>query len=329
MPPPGARALASLRLEREEMQELMRPVRVQRTEDNNRHVAQTCQETSGPAADAEEPSAADEDEPTPETCTHAMLCTGAALSRNVAGPQLLAPAPASGTFVFTGASSAESRAAGHCFQPPSGIDVSKVQLREENQSLNEENRNLRSEIEDLKKELSYFAEERHKEHEKLKERVRAEYRELLQAEQATTGAAVQLGQSVEDKKRILEELDVSGFSESDIHTMFEDLKLLTDRLQKKSLRLRAEKAVAETMKSTLCPISLELMRNPVQCADGCTYSRQEIHRWLMKSDRSPVTNLVLPNLTLIPNHFAKMVIEDIVSKKMEEMKIEEAAVSEL
>lgn len=41
------------------------------------------------------------------------------------------------------------------------------------------------------------------------------------------------------------------------------------------------------------PISQELMSDPVITADGHTYERAGIERWLAEHDTSPLTNIVL------------------------------------
>ncbi|XP_078447159.1 U-box domain-containing protein 25-like [Wolffia australiana] len=51
-----------------------------------------------------------------------------------------------------------------------------------------------------------------------------------------------------------------------------------------------------------CPISLELMRDPVTVATGQTYDRASIESWLAAGNRTcPVTRSPLPELSLIPN----------------------------
>ncbi|XP_018719070.2 E3 ubiquitin-protein ligase PUB24-like [Eucalyptus grandis] len=58
----------------------------------------------------------------------------------------------------------------------------------------------------------------------------------------------------------------------------------------------------------LCPISLQLMRDPVTTVTGITYERESIEKWLSKSSSSglatcPVTNQPLPRDSgLTPNH---------------------------
>ena len=52
----------------------------------------------------------------------------------------------------------------------------------------------------------------------------------------------------------------------------------------------------------LCPITYELMEDPVVCADGHTYERAAVTEWLATHDRSPKCNTVLEHKFLIPNH---------------------------
>ena len=51
----------------------------------------------------------------------------------------------------------------------------------------------------------------------------------------------------------------------------------------------------------LCPISYEVMTDPVILEDGHTYDRTSIEAWLARSDMSPMTNQYLRNKTLNPN----------------------------
>ena len=61
----------------------------------------------------------------------------------------------------------------------------------------------------------------------------------------------------------------------------------------------------------ICPISQAAMIDPVVAADGHSYERERIERWLtIYSNKSPMTNLVLQNTVLIPNHALRQEIED-------------------
>ena len=67
-----------------------------------------------------------------------------------------------------------------------------------------------------------------------------------------------------------------------------------------------------TLKNDLrCPISLEVMRDPVIAADGHSYEREAITRWLGAHRTSPLTGRPLANTSLVPNHRLRSVIQDL------------------
>ncbi|PKA58335.1 E3 ubiquitin-protein ligase PUB23 [Apostasia shenzhenica] len=61
----------------------------------------------------------------------------------------------------------------------------------------------------------------------------------------------------------------------------------------------------------LCPISLQMMRDPVTLPTGITYDRESIERWISsgKSATCPATNQPLPSLDLTPNHTLRRLIQ--------------------
>lgn len=61
-----------------------------------------------------------------------------------------------------------------------------------------------------------------------------------------------------------------------------------------------------------CPIHQELMVDPVIAADGHTYDRSSISRWLSDHDSSPKTGQALPSLQLVQNHNLKRLISDLI-----------------
>ncbi|XP_008809455.2 U-box domain-containing protein 52-like isoform X1 [Phoenix dactylifera] len=60
----------------------------------------------------------------------------------------------------------------------------------------------------------------------------------------------------------------------------------------------------------ICPILQEVMNDPCVASDGYTYDRKAIEIWLGMNDKSPMTNLQLPNKNLIPNHSLRSAIMD-------------------
>lgn len=60
-----------------------------------------------------------------------------------------------------------------------------------------------------------------------------------------------------------------------------------------------------------CPISLELMSDPVTISTGQTYDRNSIESWIaMGNTTCPVTRLALSDFTLIPNHTLRRLIQE-------------------
>jgi tetratricopeptide (TPR) repeat protein len=59
-----------------------------------------------------------------------------------------------------------------------------------------------------------------------------------------------------------------------------------------------------------CPITMEVMRDPVVAEDGHSYERLAIELWLVTNHHtSPLTNQPLRNLQLVPNHTLKKCIQ--------------------
>ncbi|CAA7016151.1 unnamed protein product [Microthlaspi erraticum] len=60
----------------------------------------------------------------------------------------------------------------------------------------------------------------------------------------------------------------------------------------------------------ICPISLEIMQDPVTAVSGITYDRQSIVKWLKKVPSCPVTKQSLPlDSELTPNHMLRRLIQ--------------------
>ncbi|XP_019145869.1 WD repeat, SAM and U-box domain-containing protein 1 isoform X2 [Corvus cornix cornix] len=58
----------------------------------------------------------------------------------------------------------------------------------------------------------------------------------------------------------------------------------------------------------LCPITRELMNDPVIATDGYSYEREAMENWISNRRSSPMTNLPLHSLMLTPNRTLKMAI---------------------
>ncbi|KAL2088051.1 hypothetical protein ACEWY4_016879 [Coilia grayii] len=92
-----------------------------------------------------------------------------------------------------------------------------------------------------------------------------------------------------------------------------DLKIesvgLRGKLIRKIEELKMESMCTGVPDEYLCPITHELMRDPVIAADGYSYECEAIQSWIRTKNRSsPMTNLPLQTTLLTPNHTLKMAI---------------------
>lgn len=101
-----------------------------------------------------------------------------------------------------------------------------------------------------------------------------------------------------------------------------------ERIQAALIEMLTLNAVAKHA-SFLCPISLEVMRNPYFAADGHSYEHKHILKWLnhLRSEardlRSPKTNEVLSHGELTPNHNLRgMILEALEEARREIEKTE-------
>eukprot|EP00599_Poterioochromonas_sp_BG-1_P009343 CAMPEP_0173153116 /NCGR_PEP_ID=MMETSP1105-20130129/12655_1 /TAXON_ID=2985 /ORGANISM="Ochromonas sp., Strain BG-1" /LENGTH=701 /DNA_ID=CAMNT_0014068963 /DNA_START=83 /DNA_END=2188 /DNA_ORIENTATION=- len=110
---------------------------------------------------------------------------------------------------------------------------------------------------------------------------------------------------------IVDEIDNEGrlFRPSDtIPTVHEELEL-------------EEEELLNLPKDCYCPITHKVMIDPMICADGHTYERRAIEEWFRQGhDTSPLTNLPLPSLMLLPNHSLKNLITTLKVSALEETK---------
>ena len=83
------------------------------------------------------------------------------------------------------------------------------------------------------------------------------------------------------------------------------------------------KIKADVPNDFLCSITNEIMEDPVATCDGYSYERSSITRWFTQRRSNPITNQLLANTNLIPNHTLSGVIidlkEELYKKKMLEL----------
>ena len=106
--------------------------------------------------------------------------------------------------------------------------------------------------------------------------------------------------SLEESNNIRQMVAVGDSSDSEI------VGKNLEQLRQDSIKLKALEKVARC--DFLCPISYEIMKDPVVANDGYTYDRCNIEQWWLKSNLSPMTGLPIDSKALIPNHTLKAIV---------------------
>ncbi|XP_017918909.1 PREDICTED: WD repeat, SAM and U-box domain-containing protein 1 isoform X3 [Capra hircus] len=98
-------------------------------------------------------------------------------------------------------------------------------------------------------------------------------------------------------------------------SLADDLKIESLGLRSKvlrkieELRTKVKTLSSEIPDEFICPITRELMKDPVIASDGYSYEKEAMENWISKKKRtSPMTNLVLSSMILTPNRTLKMAI---------------------
>jgi len=88
-------------------------------------------------------------------------------------------------------------------------------------------------------------------------------------------------------------------------------RLKSEALMALELINEEQKARAQEMPDEyLCPITQDVMEDPVIAMDGHTYERKAIEEWLLTRDTSPMTNMTLPSKMLVPNLAVRSMIAE-------------------
>ena len=92
---------------------------------------------------------------------------------------------------------------------------------------------------------------------------------------------------------------------ADLHSRL--LALYWGALRKGNVALR------QVPEAFVCPITGDVIRDPVMLCDGHSYERQAIETWLQQAQRSPMTNEELESRTVVRNHALRAAIESLVA----------------
>ena len=91
-------------------------------------------------------------------------------------------------------------------------------------------------------------------------------------------------------------------------------KLYNNRNQPKLLNYFQDSPLFLVPEYFMCPLTRDVMRDPVMTLNGQTYERVSIAKWFRHHSTDPLTNIVVAN-TLIPNRSLKEAIEEFTSNE--------------
>ncbi len=91
---------------------------------------------------------------------------------------------------------------------------------------------------------------------------------------------------------------------------------------------------ATTQQDLICPISLNIIRDPVKCSDGHTYDRKFMEKWAQENETSPkIKNFLkfdqqgdVKKVWCLPNTEMQKKITEFKKKKAEEQDISKQSV---
>jgi hypothetical protein len=113
--------------------------------------------------------------------------------------------------------------------------------------------------------------------------------------------------------------DLKTVSKADVEAVAADFhKLFLEDYDESAVKQREEYAELrkqkgdEIPKEFLCPITNEIIFDPVITSDGITFEKKAIELWLEKHDYSPVTGKVLESKICLSNFALKQLIRDYV-----------------
>jgi len=139
------------------------------------------------------------------------------------------------------------------------------------------------------------------------------------AEDEVARVLAKLSQSAEEVQQLYDQLYASQGVETDIRrenaALKEELKTMkealpdVEQMQGELKRLRG--IVDELKHDCLCPIRQSPMICPVVAADGHSYDRKAIERWVVAHGTSPMTNMALPNGVFVPNILASKFVSSL------------------
>ena len=124
--------------------------------------------------------------------------------------------------------------------------------------------------------------------------------------------------------KALEEHATAAKKEAELKAVNADMLAVAVRKEHDSQRMEEQRKQIEQLKDVIakrkkpvqivCPISHDVMLDPVVAADGHTYERAQIEMWLTDHTTSPMTGADLEHTTLTVNIIARGMVQDFIDE---------------
>ena len=119
---------------------------------------------------------------------------------------------------------------------------------------------------------------------------------------------------------------VASCTDDDLKSLKEELEDASRKVKREILRRQIKESFAEKGRDNnphghfICPISLVVMEDPVFAADGQTYDRKPLEKWINGQTRftSPLSGIMINANPILPNHNLKSQIESALDQAVEE-----------
>ena len=100
---------------------------------------------------------------------------------------------------------------------------------------------------------------------------------------------------------------------------------MTREAQQQRQKQRVAEVEEGIASSLICPITQELMTDPVFTMDGQMYERIAIEAWLKTHDTAPATGKRLPSKKLVDNLSARGMVRELLERQPKLGAVDEAA----
>ena len=142
-----------------------------------------------------------------------------------------------------------------------------------------------------------------------KARIEAEARAKSQAEAAAKAKAEEKTRLAAEKAKA--EAEAKTKAEENARLAAEKAKAEAAEQAKADLVAHARQAIPNDFQ---CPITTQVMYEPMMAADGESYEKEYIEAWLVTRNTSPLTNELLTHKHLTPNKNLKRAIDELLDK---------------